>query len=77
MSDPADPEIPTRHIRGLSDADTAALFERTRRPADTLAAASASRNAILAELERRKGGRFQTIFPIDGPFRRELYPKHI
>ena len=45
--------------------------------ADTLAAAAAARNAILAELERREGGRFQTIFPDDGPFRRELYPKHI
>lgn len=45
--------------------------------ADTLAAAAAARNAILAELERRKGGRFQTIFPDEGPYRRELYPKHI
>jgi len=45
--------------------------------ADTLAAAAAARNAILTELERRKGGRFQTIFPDDGPFRRELYPKHV
>lgn len=45
--------------------------------ADTLAAAAAARNAILAELERRKGGRFQTIFPAEGPYRRELYPKHM
>lgn len=45
--------------------------------ADTLAAASAARDAILAELERRRGGRFQTIFLADGPFRRELYPKHV
>lgn len=45
--------------------------------ADALAAASASRNTIFAELERRKGGRFQTIFPDEGPFRRDLYPKHI
>ena len=45
--------------------------------ADTLTATAAARNAILAELERRKGGRFQTIFPAEGPFRRELYPKHM
>lgn len=45
--------------------------------AESLAAASAARDAILKELERRKGGRFATIFPETGPFRRELYPKHL
>ena len=32
--------------------------------------------ACRAELERRQGGRFRTIFPDTGPYRRELYPKH-
>ena len=45
--------------------------------ADALAAASAARDAILHEQERRKGGRFATIFPDEGPYRREVYPKHM
>lgn len=45
--------------------------------AEQLAAAAATRNTIFFELERRKGGRFQTIFPDDGPYRRERYPKHL
>lgn len=36
-----------------------------------------SADAIRAELERRAGGRFRTIFPDVGPYRRELYQKHM
>lgn len=32
---------------------------------------------ILAEEEWTKYHRFETLFPADGPFRRELYPKHL
>ena len=39
--------------------------------------AAANRQVIFAELERRQGGRFATIFPSTGPYRRELYEKHI
>ena len=34
-------------------------------------------DAARAELERRAGGRFRTIFPDEGPLRRDLYPKHM
>ena len=36
-----------------------------------------SAEACRAELERRQGGRFRTIFPDTGPFRRELYTQHM
>ena len=35
-----------------------------------------SAEACRAELERRAGGRFRTLFPDVGPYRRELYSKH-
>lgn len=44
--------------------------------AEALAAAAAARDAILKEMERRKGGRFRAYFLDDGPFRRALYPRH-
>ena len=34
-------------------------------------------DACRAELERRAGGRFRTIFPDEGPYRRDLYKKHM
>lgn len=36
-----------------------------------------SADAARAELERRSGGRFRNTFPDTGPYRRELYPKHM
>ena len=36
-----------------------------------------SAEACRAELEKRAGGRFKTIFPDEGPYRRELYAKHM
>lgn len=36
-----------------------------------------SADACRAELEKRAGGRFKTIFPDEGPYRRSLYPKHM
>ena len=36
-----------------------------------------SADAVRAELEKRAGGRFKTIFPDEGPYRRELYAKHL
>lgn len=32
---------------------------------------------VIAELVRRKYRKIETYFPDDGPFRRELYPKHL
>lgn len=36
-----------------------------------------SADAVRAELEKRAGGRFKAMFPDEGPYRRELYPKHV
>jgi phage terminase large subunit-like protein len=33
--------------------------------------------ALLAEIRARQTSRFRQFFPDDGPYRRELYPKHI